>query len=110
MIFDLLVSLDGPGPPDAPIIDKIFVNNCMCAYQPPKNDSGAPIIGYHVEKRLVGSQFWAGVNKEPVSATNCLIIVFGHHNPYDVTKLVYFYDSETHYGTGAVLMIFVSYG
>ena len=69
MIFDLLVSLDVPVPPDAPILDEIFADNCMGAFQPSKNDGGAPITGYHVEKRLVGCQFWARVNKEQVRAT-----------------------------------------
>ena len=72
---------DPPGPPDAPLISDIFAENCMCAWQPPKEDGGAPITGYHLEKRLIGSQFWARVNKEKVSVSyylpckNCLILL-----------------------------------
>ena len=52
-----------PGAPEAPVVDEVFPENCQVAWQPPAEDGGAPITGYHVERRITSSQRWIRVNK-----------------------------------------------
>ena len=67
---------DVPGPPDAPVVSEIFAEHCMLAWTPPADDGGAPITGFHVERRMIGGDRWARVNKEQVSGEN---IKFWHY-------------------------------
>ena len=55
---------DVPEAPDAPIVDEIFAEEAQIAWAPPANDGGAPITGYHLEKRLTSSSRWIKVNKD----------------------------------------------
>jgi hypothetical protein len=55
-----------PAAPDAPVPADVFADHCTLSWTPPTDDGGAPITGFHVEKRIIGSQRWARVNKEQV--------------------------------------------
>ncbi|XP_064646233.1 titin-like [Lineus longissimus] len=53
---------DKPGPPEAPTISDIFKTSAVVNWQPPANDGGAPILGYHLERRLTSSSRWTKIN------------------------------------------------
>ncbi|CAH1802736.1 unnamed protein product, partial [Owenia fusiformis] len=57
---------DVPGPPDAPIISEIFKDSCQATWSPPESDGGAPIIGYHIERRQATSTRWVKVNTDVI--------------------------------------------
>ena len=54
---------DVPEAPDAPIVDTVFSESCQVAWQPPDNDGGSPITGYHLERRLTSSSHWVNVKE-----------------------------------------------
>jgi hypothetical protein len=60
---NVLLSAAVPGPPEAPAISDILSTSCMVTYQPPTNDGGSPVTGYHVERQTTGGR-WLRVNKE----------------------------------------------
>ena len=39
----------------------------MLTWQPPENDGGSKIKGYHVERRLTSSSRWLKINKDVVT-------------------------------------------
>ena len=55
-----------PGAPEAPSITDIYYDSCLVTWQPPLEDGGAPITGYHLERRAEGSTRWVKVNKEQI--------------------------------------------
>ena len=61
-----MIFVDVPEAPEAPIVDEIFAENCQVAWQPPANDGGAPITGYHLERRMTSSPRWVKVNKDAI--------------------------------------------
>ena len=53
-----------PGAPDAPTVSDVLCTSCVVSWQPPTEDGGSPITGYHLERRAVTSNVWIKVNKE----------------------------------------------
>lgn len=67
VITVLMTISDVPGAPDAPLVEDIFADSCTVTWQPPASDGGAPITGYHLERRMVGQTLWIKVNKDPTA-------------------------------------------
>ena len=65
------LSSDTPGAPEAPTVTDIFKDHCTVAWQPPVEDGGTPIIGYHLERAMAGSSRWLKVNKEIIVELTC---------------------------------------
>lgn len=42
-------------------------------WKPPSTDGGAPILGYHVERRSNTSKSWVFLNKDPIPDTSLLV-------------------------------------
>ncbi|XP_059156398.1 twitchin-like isoform X4 [Physella acuta] len=57
-----VIVLDKPGEPEGPLeIKDITAENCTLSWKPPKDNGGAEITGYVVEKCEEGSTFWEKV-------------------------------------------------
>ncbi|KAH3877136.1 hypothetical protein DPMN_000993, partial [Dreissena polymorpha] len=57
--------MDVQGVPDAPIgplnVAEITKNSCHLSWKPPREDGGAKILGYHVERQELGKPYWTTV-------------------------------------------------
>ncbi|CAH1802733.1 unnamed protein product, partial [Owenia fusiformis] len=53
-----------PDPPQTPVVDDITAKTCVVTWQPPLNDGGAPILGYHIERHLTSSTRWIRISKD----------------------------------------------
>ena len=65
-----LLSLSGadkPGPPEAPSISDVTKTGCVVAWQPPKEDGGSPVTGYHVERCIAKTDRWLKISKGAVT-------------------------------------------
>lgn len=58
---------DKPGAPNAPTITDIFKTSAVVNWQVPANDGGAPVLGYHIERRLTSSTRWTKINDKMVT-------------------------------------------
>ncbi|CAG5962790.1 unnamed protein product, partial [Menidia menidia] len=56
-----------PGPPEKPAISEYSKTSMTLTWEPPRDTGGSMIIGYWLEKRERGSDYWAKVNKTPVT-------------------------------------------
>ncbi len=56
-----MVFVDPPGPPQAPKVSDITKESAVLTWEPPAEDGGTPITGYHVERRMTSSARWAKV-------------------------------------------------
>ncbi|VDQ11068.1 unnamed protein product [Trichobilharzia regenti] len=54
-----------PGPPDKPEIADYDRTHIDIKWEPPEDDGGAPIKGYHVERREPRSQRWLRLTRVP---------------------------------------------
>ena len=72
-----------PGAPNAPTVSDIYHDNCLVAWQPPTEDGGSPVTGYHLERRTVGSKHWIQVNKESVSELELRVTELVDANEYE---------------------------
>ena len=64
--------LGPPGPPEGPMdITGIHKNGCKIAWKPPKDDGGAPIEHYIVEKYDVDTGIWSLVGTSPTCDITC---------------------------------------
>ena len=61
----------------------VFHDSCLVAWQPPADDGGAPIIGYHVERRTGTSKRWVRITKELVTETNLQVSELVEDNQYE---------------------------
>jgi titin len=52
------------------------------SWQPPTNDGGAPILGYHLERQSSFSTRWARVNKDLIEVTTLELSDFVEDNTY----------------------------
>jgi titin len=68
MLLDSFI--DPPGPPEAPTITDIYKTSAVINWQPPLNDGGSPVIGYHLERKMTSSTRWAKVNKAIITELN----------------------------------------
>jgi len=68
IICNVLLSIaDKPGPPEAPTVSDITKTGCVVTWQPPKEDGGSPVTGYHVERCLAKSDRWLKISKGSVA-------------------------------------------
>ena len=58
---------DKPGPPEAPSISDVTKTGCVVAWQPPKEDGGSPVTGYHVERCIAKTDRWLKISKGAVT-------------------------------------------
>lgn len=56
-----------PGPPEKPKITDFCKTSMTLTWEPPRDNGGSMIIGYWLEKREKGTEYWARVNKMPVT-------------------------------------------
>lgn len=56
-----------PGPPEKPEITEYCKTSMTLKWEPPRDSGGSMIIGYWLEKREKGSDYWARVNKMPIT-------------------------------------------
>lgn len=73
--MDIFVAV--PDAPEAPTADDITATSCKVLWQPPANDGGAPVTGYHLERQSGFSPRWARINKDLIEGTT-----------YDLSDLV----------------------
>ena len=66
MRFDFTLLPAVPGAPEAPVVSDIFKDSCQVSWQPPADDGGAPVTGFHLERRATTSERWVRVNKEQI--------------------------------------------
>ena len=60
--------MDHPDSPEPPVVSEIHTTSCTVTYQPPRDDGGAPVTGYILERRTPGPDSkWIRVNYTPVS-------------------------------------------
>ena len=69
MFFSLAAVPDSPGKPELVDSDKTFIE---IKWDKPKNDGGAPITGYDIERKEPKSNTWTKINKEPVKVRTVL--------------------------------------
>ena len=55
-----------PSAPSIPEVHDVYANSLKLTWQPPSNDGGTQILGYHIEKRTSTAKRWSFVNKEPL--------------------------------------------
>ena len=73
-----MLTSDPPGPPSAPMAKIVYKDSCELSWQPPDNDGGSPVTGYHVECSASGhTKLWIRITRQPIPDTR-----------YKVTKLV----------------------
>lgn len=56
-----------PGPPEKPTVAEYSKTSMTLTWEPPRETGGSKIIGYWLEKREKGTDYWAKVNKMPVT-------------------------------------------
>ena len=54
-----VLSTDKPGAPGAPKCEETTEDSITVSWSPPKNNGGAPISGYVLEKREKGDNKWS---------------------------------------------------
>ena len=72
-----------PGPPQNAQTSDVTKTSLTLTWEPPLNDGGAPVLGYHVERRFGDSPRWLQINRERVTSLR-----------YDATDLVDEYSYE----------------
>ncbi|ELT96019.1 hypothetical protein CAPTEDRAFT_139754, partial [Capitella teleta] len=74
-----------PDPPNAPqdlSAKDVTTTSCTLTWEPPENDGGSPITGYHIERCVAGSSRWLRITKEPVTEREFLAEDFVEGNEY----------------------------
>lgn len=56
-----------PGPPEKPKITEYTRATMTVTWEPPRDSGGSRIIGYWLEKREKGTDYWAKSNKAPIT-------------------------------------------
>jgi len=57
-----------PDAPAPPVVTEVCSTSCTVTYQPPRDDGGAPVTGYILERRTPGpDREWIIVNSTPVA-------------------------------------------
>jgi len=52
-------------------------------WQPPKEDGGSPVAGYHVERRVTSSPRWIKINKAAISELQLKVTDLLEENEYE---------------------------
>ena len=50
-----------PDAPEPPVVSEVHATSCTVTYQPPRDDGGAPVTGYILERRTAGTNKWIRV-------------------------------------------------
>ena len=72
-----------PGPPQNAQTSNLTKTSLTLTWEPPLDDGGAPVLGYHIERRFGDSPRWLQINRERVTSLM-----------YDATDLVDEYSYE----------------
>ena len=72
-----------PGAPEAPAVSEIFSDNCQVSWQPPTEDGGSPVSGYHLERRTTASTRWVRINKEQIPELTLKVTDLIEDNQYE---------------------------
>uniref|UniRef100_A0A0N5A493 non-specific serine/threonine protein kinase n=1 Tax=Parastrongyloides trichosuri TaxID=131310 RepID=A0A0N5A493_PARTI len=80
--FELLVQ-DKPSPPEGPlIIEDVNKSGCVLSWSPPKDDGGAEVTNYIVERRDIRNQSWVPVNQF-CTGTTCTVSKLHEGHDYE---------------------------
>ena len=74
---------DYPGAPEAPVISEIFKESCVATYEPPQNDGGTPITGYHLERRIISSARWVRLSRNAIAELTYKVTELIEGNEYE---------------------------
>ena len=85
-----------PGPPAKPTISNISKDSCTLSWQPPSNDGGSRITGYHVERRSAVSKRWVFISKAPISGLDMKV-----KDLFEDTEYEFRVSAENKVGTGS---------
>lgn len=58
------ISFYPPGAPGKPLVIEMYKDKCKIKYSAPRDDGGARIIGYFIEKKYVSDDEWIPLNKD----------------------------------------------
>ena len=61
-----------PAPPSQPRASEIYRDSCILSWEAPPSDGGAPILGYHVERRPKAGPYWTRANSSRITGILCL--------------------------------------
>jgi len=67
LVLSLSNNAAKPGPPETPSVSDVTKTECVVAWQPPKEDGGTPVTGYHVERCIATTDRWLKISKGPVT-------------------------------------------
>ena len=68
LLFCVCFAVYRPNAPEPPVVSEIHATSCTVIYQPPRDDGGAPVTGYILERRTPGPDSkWIRVNDTPVT-------------------------------------------
>ena len=68
LLFCVCFAVYRPNAPEPPVVSEIHATSCTVIYQPPRDDGGAPVTGYILERHTPGPDSkWIRVNDTPVT-------------------------------------------
>ncbi len=59
-----------PAPPAQPAVRESYRDSCIVTWAPPPSDGGAKVLGYHVEKRPKGTQYWTRASSSRITGSS----------------------------------------
>ena len=68
-IFIKSVCTDVPSAPLDIQVDHVTRDSCTVTWSPPASDGGTPLVGYHVEQRLISTPTWVRVGPTVVGTS-----------------------------------------
>ena len=63
--------------PSAPLdiqVDDVTRDSCTVTWSPPASDGGTPVVGYHVEQRLISRLTWVHVGPKTIVGTSLRVL------------------------------------
>ena len=85
-----------PGAPAPPTISDVFSSTATLSWSAPAKDGGAPITGYHVERRSSTAKRWVFVSTEPIKETTAVM-----RDLFAETEYEFRVSAENKVGTGS---------
>ena len=61
MSLSVCVCVDVPSAPQDVQLGHVTRDSCVVTWSPPVSDGGSPVVGYHVEQRLISRPSWVRV-------------------------------------------------
>ena len=68
----LIHFIEKASPPGIPVVEKVGKNSVDLAWSKPRNDGGAPLKGYQIQKKRKGGD-WEKVNDYPITGEKATI-------------------------------------